>query len=216
MTEEQAVRAARRRLVRAGYDAISEAYRSDDGGPDPSSSEDTARYDLWVDVLARAVPAGSRILDLGCGAGVPATRLMVDNGFQVVGVDFSAVQLRRARHLVPGAALVQADMAELHLSAGSVDAVVSFYAFIHLPLRDQEDLFGRIHDWLRPGGRLLAIVGAERWTGVEPYLGADMFWDHADTGTYRRLLTERRLTPLWTRFIPEGDSGHTLVMATAE
>jgi hypothetical protein len=49
---------------------------------------------------------------------------------------------------------------------------------------DQRALFPRIRTWLRPGGYFLAIVGAQRWTGVGDYMGAPMFWDHADGATY--------------------------------
>ena len=76
-------------------------------------------------------------------------------------------------------------------------------------------MFPHIRDWLRPGGYFLAIAGAGQWTGTAPYLGADMFWDHADTATYLRWLQAARLTPIWDRYIPEGNSGHTLVPAEA-
>jgi cyclopropane fatty-acyl-phospholipid synthase-like methyltransferase len=163
--------------------------------------------------LAGLLPGGARVLDLGCGNGLPATRELTSHGFLVAGADISAVQLRRARRLVPSAALVQADMADLRLRPTCLDAVVSFYALIHVPLADQQDLFGRIASWLRPGGYLLAITGAMRWTGTERFLGADMFWDHADTGTYLRWLSEAGLPPVWHRFIPEGSAGHTLILA---
>jgi hypothetical protein len=117
--------------------------------------------------------------------------------------------------LVPAARLLRADIAALHLAPASLDAVVSFYALIHLPLADQQALFPRLRGWLRPGGYLLAIAGAEPWTGTEPYLGAPMFWDVAGTADYLRWLTAARLTPLWHRFIPEGTSGHTLILARA-
>ena len=154
--------------------------------------------------LAGLLRPGARVVDLGCGAGIPATRELAGHGLQVIGVDFSAVQLRRARRLVPAARLIQADMTALQLRPASADAVVSLYALIHVPLADQQALFPRIRDWLRPGGYFLAIVGAGRWTGTKPYLGADMFWDHADTGTYLRWFEAARLTPLWHRYIPEG------------
>jgi SAM-dependent methyltransferase len=208
-------RARQREIVRRGYDRISLAYRSDRGEADPSSAEDTTRYAGWIGELAGLLPPQARVADLGCGAGIPATRELVTCGMQVVGVDFSAVQLRRARRLVPGAQLVQADMADLHLASESLDAVVSFYALIHVPLADQQSLLPRISGWLRPGGYLLAIVGAEQWTGTENYLGADMFWDHADTGTYLRWLQAARLQPRWHRYIPEGNSGHALILAQA-
>jgi SAM-dependent methyltransferase len=213
--DSASARARQRNVVRRGYDAISLAYRSDDGTAAASSAEDLSRYAGWVRELAGLLPARATVLDLGCGAGIPATSQLTAHGLRVLGVDFSAVQLRRARQLVPAARLVQADMTELHLQSGRIDAVVSFYALIHVPLADQQALIPRIRGWLRPGGHFLATVGADRWTGTEDYLGARMFWDHADTGTYLRWLEAARMVPRWHRFIPEGDSGHTLVLAQA-
>jgi SAM-dependent methyltransferase len=210
-----AERARQRALVRRGYDAISLAYRSDDGDAAASSAESVSRYAGWMTELAGLLRPGARVVDLGCGAGIPATRELARQGLQVLGVDFSAVQLHRARRLVPAARFVTADIAGLHLRPASADAVVAFYSLIHVPLADQRALFPRIRDWLRPGGYLLAIVGARQWTGTAPYLGADMFWDHADTATYMRWLQAARLAPIWHRYIPEGSSGHTLVLAQA-
>jgi SAM-dependent methyltransferase len=207
---------SRRDLVRRGYDAISVAYRSDDGMPASSTSEDVSRYAGWVEELASLLPSRAVVVDLGCGAGLPATRELSDRGLRVLGVDFSAVQLSRARQLVPAASLLRADMTALHLQHGSVHAVVSFYALIHVPLEDQRTLFPRIRSWLRPGGFLLAITGADRWSGIGSYLGAQMFWDVADTASYLRWLTAARLEPVWHRYIPEGDSGHSLILARAE
>jgi cyclopropane fatty-acyl-phospholipid synthase-like methyltransferase len=212
--ESDGERARQREIVRRGYDAISLAYRSDDAQAAPSSAEDLRRYAGWVADLARLLP-GARVVDLGCGAGIPATRELTGHGLRVIGVDFSAVQLRRARRLVPSARLVQADMTDLQLQPASVDAVVSFYALIHVPLADQQLLFPRIRGWLRPGGLFLAIVGDQRWTGTANYLGADMFWDHADSGTYQQWFSAAGLAPVWHRYIPEGDSGHCLILARA-
>jgi len=212
--DDEAARARQRRLVRRGYNAVSEAYRDDDG--QSAGTDDTSRYAGWAAELAERLRPGARVLDLGCGAGIPATRELADRGLQVIGVDFSAAQLHRARRLVPEARLVQADMATVQFSAASLDAVVSFYAVIHLPLADQRALFPRIRDWLRPGGLLLAIVGAQPWAGTEQFHGAKMFWEHAGTGSYLGWLEEARLTPLWDRFVPEGEAGgHSLILARA-
>jgi len=214
-SDDAAARARQRDLVRRGYDAISLAYRGDDGTAAATSAQDVSRYVGWVAELAGLLRPGARVVDLGCGAGIPATRELADRGLTVLGVDFSPVQLRRAQRLVPAARFVQADMATLQLRPASADAVVAFYSLIHVPVPDQRALFPRVRRWLRPGGYFLAIVGAMQWTGTEPYLGADMFWDHAATATYLSWLRAARLTPLWNRYIPEGDSGHTLVLAEA-
>jgi cyclopropane fatty-acyl-phospholipid synthase-like methyltransferase len=208
-------RARRRELVRRGYDVISEAYRSEEGAAASSSAEDVSRYAGWVAELADLLPAGARVLDLGCGAGIPATRELTAHGLRVLGADFSTVQVRRARRLVQAASFIQADMTELSLQPGSFDAVVSFYALIHVPLADQRVLFPRIRDWLRLGGYALVTVGAEQWTGTEEYLGSPMFWDHADTDTYLRWFEAAGLAPVWHRYVPEGDGGHGLILARA-
>lgn len=208
-------RARRRDLVRRGYDAISRVYRDDAGRANPGSDEGTDRYEGWVDDLAKLIRPRARVLDLGCGAGVPATKLLTDRNFDVLGVDISAVQIERARQLVPGAKFELADMVTWEHEPASFDAVVSFYALIHVPLADQQVLLAKIRLWLRPAGYLLAIVGSERWTGIEDYFGAAMFWDHADRDTYLAWLTAADLAPVWDRFVPEGNAGHTLVLAQA-
>jgi 2-polyprenyl-3-methyl-5-hydroxy-6-metoxy-1,4-benzoquinol methylase len=211
--QDEKERAAQRDLVRRGYDTISQSYRQDNGRASTGESEGSADYETWVDELGALLRPGAKVLDLGCGAGIPATKLLADSGFAVVGVDFSQVQIERARTLVPNATFVCEDMVRWESDPSTFEAVVSFYALIHVPLEDQRPLFSRIAQWLRPNGYLLAIVGHGEWTGTEDYMGAPMFWDHADASTYLAWLTESGLIPQWHCFIPERDSGHTLVLA---
>ncbi len=75
-----------------------------------ASAEDLSRYAGWAAELAGLLPDGATVADLGCGIGLPATRALTGRRLRVIGVDFSAVQLARARRLVPAARLVQADM----------------------------------------------------------------------------------------------------------
>ncbi len=206
---DEDLRASQRDLVRRGYDAISRAYRDDEGTANPD------HYERWVDNLAQLMQPHAKVLDLGCGAGVPATKLLTDRNLDVLGLDISAVQIERARKLVPGATFQQTDMVTWEHAPASFDAVVSFYALIHVPLQDQRNLLPKIRRWLRPDGYLLAIVGFERWTGIEEYFGAEMFWDHADRETYLAWLTKAGLAPVWDRFVPAGSVGHTLVLAQA-
>lgn len=210
-----AARAAQRDLVRRGYDAISVAYRSDDGQPASSSAEDVSRYPGWAAELADLLPAGATVADLGCGIGLPATRALADHGLaghrrgllrsparpgtapgprSPPGTSRHDRAAPAARQPGCGGVLLRPHPRAASRPAGAVP---------------------RIRSWLRPGGYLLAITGAERWTGTEDYLGASMFWDHADIVTYLSWLTAARLTPQWHRYIPEGDSGHSLILARA-
>ena len=205
--------AAQRDLVRRGYDAISLAYRNDQGRSGDDNLDHPTQYEAWIDELAPLLAPNARVLDLGCGCGVPATRALTSHGFDVVGLDFSEAQIARARRLVPDAEFVHADMTEWDGAPSSFDAIVSFYALIHVPLEDQRRVIARLPVWLAPGGWALLIVGATEWRGVGDFLGTPMFWDHADGDTYVRWLQEAGLGVAWRRFIPEGDGGHDLVLA---
>jgi SAM-dependent methyltransferase len=206
-------RAAQRDLVRRGYDAISLEYRTDLGQSSATNSETTSTYRAWIDDLASRLEVGARVLDIGCGAGVPADRFMIDAGLDVTGVDISPVQIDRARLLVPQATFVCCDIVDFALEPQSFDAIVSLYTLIHIPLDDQRDLLSRIFAALRRGGLFLAIIGHEQWTGVEDYLGAPMFWEHADANTSLAWLREDGFDLLWDCYVPEGDVGHTLLLA---
>lgn len=156
---------------------------------------------------------GDQVLDLGCGCGVPATAILAER-YAVTGVDISPVQIARAQQLVPRARFQCTDMATLEFPPQSFAAIVSFYAMIHLPLDEQPGIFKNIHLWLKPGGYLLATVGSGAWTGTEgDWLGAPMYWSHADGATYLTWLEETGFEVRWMRFVPEGRGGHTLVLA---
>jgi cyclopropane fatty-acyl-phospholipid synthase-like methyltransferase len=200
-------------IVKAGYDKVSWAYRSDQ--PDGATY---TKYEEWVNELKTLLPVGSAVLELGCGSGVPATQLLAES-FKVVGVDISPVQLARASQSVPQAQFIESDMTTLDFAAASFDAIVSFYAIIHIPLEEQSALFERLVLWLKPGGYLLATVGSRAWTGTEDEWlnvpGGTMYWSHADTQTYERWLVSNGLVIKWSRFVAEGNdgSGHSLILA---
>ena len=209
-TGESVTPQEQKRIVRRGYDKLSYAYRAD-GTPD-----DYEEYASWVAVLAERVPEGSPVLDIGCGCGLPATKLLAGR-FDVTGVDFSEVQIARAKGLVPTARFLCGDIAEQSFPPQSYAAIVSFYAIIHMPLAEHPGLFSKIASWLRPSGCFLGTVGHTEWTGEdEAYLGVPggtMCWSHADEATNVRWIEQAGLHVHWTEFVPEGDSGHTLVFA---
>ena len=174
-----------KRLVERGYDRIAGDYLA---GKAPLGAETEA---LLHRLTAGLGPEG-RVLDLGCGAGVPVTQWLAER-FWVTGVDLSAAQLALARDHVLGAALVRADMGTIAFAPGSFDAIVSCYAIIHLPREEHPALLASIACWLRPGGRFLATWAMGEWEGHEDdWLGwgAPMWWSHYDEATNLRLLRE--------------------------
>jgi len=201
-----------RQLVRAGYDRASLAYRGDEFELDPRSG-----YAHWLRRLDRLILPGSRVLDLGCGNGLPVARELAKR-HQVTGLDLSAVQIERARGLVPAARFVCADMTEAAFEPGSFDAVTAFFSIINVPAAEQPGLFRRIAGWLAPGGAFLAILGkcactlVERdWRGVK---GATMYWSHAGLPQSRRSIAEAGMQIVEEGSEPaKGSPGFAVVIA---
>jgi SAM-dependent methyltransferase len=181
----------RTQIVADGYDAIGPtfaAWRERFTG-------DTRRD--WEDDLAARLADGARVLELGCGGGAPETRRLAER-FRLTGVDISPHQVERARRAVPGAEFVCADCTTLELPADSYDACVSFLIFNHVPRELLAPLLGRIHDWLVPGGWLLAGFGTSdtpAWT-EEDWLGAPMFFSSFPPEVNSQLVREAGFEPV--------------------
>jgi ubiquinone/menaquinone biosynthesis C-methylase UbiE len=172
----------RKRMVERGYDRMARRYL--EWGA-------TIRADPRDDYVARfaeRLEPRARVLDLGCGAGVPSTQELARH-FRVVGVDVSAAQIALARQNVPGAEFVHADVTHLEFPEASFDGVAALYAVSHVPREQHGQLFADVLRWLSPGGLFLATLGAvdsPDWTGR--WLGEDMFFSSFDADTNRRML----------------------------
>ena len=81
-------------------------------------------------------------------------------------------------------------MTALDLAPASLDAVVAFYSLTHVPRADLPDLLAAMHRWLRPGGVLIASMGAQDSPdSVEAdWLGAPMFFSHHGAKKNRALV----------------------------
>jgi SAM-dependent methyltransferase len=195
-------------IVRRGYDAVSVSYDREYGG--------ATKYQDWLRQLREAIPADGAVLDLGCGSGLPVALNLAAAGFAVTGVDISDVQVSRARELVPQAEFIRADVSTVEFGPESFDAVVSFYALIHIPVDEQLPLLAKVATWLRPGGLFVATTGHVAWTGREEnWLGqsAEMWWSHADAATYRDWIRGCGLVIEREEFVPEGNAGHAFFWA---
>src|SRR5882757_2145072 len=142
-------------LVANAYDEITDSYLERFGAS-------TVRLHWLSELLARLpTQGGARVLDLGCGAGIPVARALAIAGHAVVGVDGSARQLALARANVRTAEFIHADMTAIDLPARSFDAVAAFYSITHVPRSEHLHLMRRVAEWLKPDGLLVASLGAD-------------------------------------------------------
>lgn len=194
--------------VKAGYNQIADRYLQER----TRNSED---IHLLNDLMDR-LPVGAKVLDAGCGAGVPVAQILSER-FNVTGVDFSEAQVELARKLVPQAEFICQDMTKLDFPARSFDGICSYYAIIHIPREEHRSLFDNFHRMLKPGGLALLCLGTEDLVDDidENYLGTRMYWSHYNTETYLNMLKDAGFTRIWSKRVTDSTceaGGHLFVL----
>lgn len=122
-------------------------------------------FDGWLKML----PSGGHILDAGCGHGQPVIARLVEQGFQVTGVDLSPKMLERARQQFPQASFHQKPVTMIDDQA-VYDGACSFNSLLYLDPIDLLHSINRLHSALKPGGLLflMAFDSGPDWRG-EPF-----------------------------------------------
>lgn len=146
-----------------------------------SGTQGPSRYlDAFLDHLA----PGARILELGCGGGRDAER-MIQRGFDVDPTDGTPAMAKKAQERL-GRPVRVLRFDELAADA-AYDAVWAHASLLHVPLADLPDILRRIAGALRPGGLHFANykLGAEE--------GRDRF------GRYYSFPTEEGLRAIYSK-----------------
>lgn len=136
--------------VRTMFDRIAPVY-------DAMNRLMTAGLDVrWRRLAAQAVVRpGDRVLDAACGTGDFALADLRAGAGEVVGVDFSARMLERARRKSAAIEWVPGDLLALPFGDGSFDALTVGFGVRNLS--DLERGLGELRRVLRPGGRVAVL-----------------------------------------------------------
>jgi 2-polyprenyl-3-methyl-5-hydroxy-6-metoxy-1,4-benzoquinol methylase len=110
---------------------------------------DTLRH--WL----RALPTGAAVLDLGCGAGVPVTQVLVAQGCCVYGIDASPALVAAYREHFPSLPVACETVEASAFFGRRFDAVVGVGLMFLLTEATQRALIAKVAAALEPGGRFL-------------------------------------------------------------
>ena len=97
---------------------------------------------LLEELMLTHIPEKANILDLCCGTGQLAQKLLI-KGYQIVGIDRSEEMLRYARENASGGKFIQSDARFFELPP-TFDAVISMYALNYV--MNLEELIGVFHN----------------------------------------------------------------------
>jgi ubiquinone/menaquinone biosynthesis C-methylase UbiE len=191
-------------IVRKGYDLMAGDYHKN-----RHIFGNKKELEDFTDLL----PRKANVLDLGCGAGVPVTKFLVNSGFTVTGVDFSESMLNLAIKNVPEATYVKKNMTELDFKDNTFDGLTACYSIIQVPREKHAPLFQMFHRILKPNGILLISMGSTCWEGTEKFHGTQMFWSHYNPEKTLQIITDTGFEILLDKLIVDGGEKHYWILA---
>ena len=193
-----------KKLVKDGYNQIAESYLQ---------TRDQFKNLKYLEKFIKLLKPGSKILDLGCGAGKPIDEFLVKKGFRVIGLDIAEKQIGLAKKNVPEGEFYLQDMSLLKKKEHQVDAIVSFYAVFHIPREKHQDLFKIINSYLPKDGVILITMGSSCWEGEEDdFHGAKMYWSHYDSGKNKEIIKNAGFEILFEEIDKNGGEKHQIVI----
>lgn len=169
----------------------------------------------WLDRFLALVPEGEAVLDLGCGAGEPIARYLIESGREVWGADFSEPMLAIARERFPQATWVLADMRTLDLGR-QFAGIVGWDSFFHLTQDEQRSVIPLLARHLSPDGALLLTVGPSDGEVTGTVEGDPVYHSSLAPDEYARVLAEAGLKVV--DFVPEDPACdyHSVLLARVE
>lgn len=117
---------------------------------------------------ARTLRPGSVVLDIGCGTGIPVSKVLVDAGMTVFGIDASPTLAKAFHENFPDLAIACEAVEDSVFFDRQFDAVISVGLMFLLSVEGQEMMINKVSKALKPGGKFVftATFGAHTWNDI--------------------------------------------------
>ncbi len=166
-----------------------------------------------ITALSSSIPPGSRVLDIGCGNGIPITRALLRAGHIVIGLDSSGAMLERFRDNCPETPAIRGVVYACPFADGSFDAAVAWGVMFHLSRENQIQAIASVSRVLKMGAPFLFTSGdADDLEGKEGVMNGIRFrYFSFSIENYRRILDDQGFTLIG---LHEDKGGNTHYLAT--
>lgn len=202
----------KKKIVRDGYNKAAEKYLE-------MRHEDLPEFEILVEFRNEFEARTGRILDAGCGAGLPFTKYL-SKFFEVVGIDISDKQIELAKKNVPNAVFYREDMTNLDFQDESFIGIIALYSIIHVPREEHKEIFENFYRMLKKDGLMLVCLHSKDDPGfkIDDFFGEEMYWSGFDRKTNLSLITDVGFNIMWEKLVGDslGDSKHLFVLARKE
>jgi SAM-dependent methyltransferase len=163
----------------------------------------------WLDRFLALLPQSASVLDIGCGAGEPLARYLIERGCRVTGIDTSAALIGMCKDRFPDQEWLVRDMRTLSLER-VFEGILAWDSLFHLSPDDQRPMFAIFHRHARPKTALMFTSGPGHGDAIGTYQGEPLYHGSLDAGEYRSLLHENGFEVV-SHVVEDTDCGHHTV-----
>ncbi|MHA1552755.1 MAG: class I SAM-dependent methyltransferase [Candidatus Heimdallarchaeaceae archaeon] len=183
-------------LVQKGYDKLSENFHTF-----------RTQFNNYKELrkFSKYLRTGGKILDAGCGVGIPVAQFFIANGFELYGIDISEGMLNKARENVPEAQFFQYNMVDLDFPDNHFDGLVSIYAMFHVPKQKHREIIKNFHRMLKKEGFMMLVFNSRENEGVDDFLGTDMYWSCHEPEISRELVLDAGFEIIFDEILDRGN-----------
>ncbi|MFC3902303.1 Methyltransferase domain-containing protein [Acinetobacter marinus] len=179
----------------------------------------------WLDRFCEKLPSNSKVLDLGCGSGVPIARYLSEKGCAITGVDSSDVMLEMAQQnfpveTYPNHRWILGDMRNVQLNEdidnnteSAFDGILAWDSFFHLTADDQRQMFAQFQRFSKIGTMLMFTSGTSEGEAIGEMFGEALYHASLSPDEYRELLAQNDFQVLEMVANDADCAGHTVWLA---
>jgi SAM-dependent methyltransferase len=166
----------------------------------------------WLDRFRALFPSGASVLDLGCGAAEPIARYLIENQYDVTGVDSSPALIAICKARFPRQDWIVEDMRSLAMDR-RFNGILAWDSFFHLCPDDQYLMFPIFRKHAASGAALMFTSGPEHGEAIGCYEGEPLYHASLDAAEYRSLLADNGFAVV-SHVVEDPDCGrHTIWLA---
>lgn len=159
-------------------------------------------YLIVLNKIINKLPKNSKVLDAGCGAGIPVSKFL-SKKFKVIGIDISSRMLKLAKKNVPNAKFKKISLTKIKFRPQTFDLICSFFSLFHVKKEKIPTVLKNFYKSLRNNGYLIVALGESKKEKEEflNFLGEKIYYASTPKEKLEKILKKLGFKLIFSKYL---------------